>query len=43
MALLVSSEVKQCVVECYEVSSGLMWVKVKFGRELWVFVSVESL
>ena len=25
-------------MECKEVSSRLLWVKVKNGRELWVFV-----
>uniref|UniRef100_A0A8C8DHP6 ribonuclease H n=1 Tax=Oryzias sinensis TaxID=183150 RepID=A0A8C8DHP6_9TELE len=39
VALLVSCEVRRCVVEWKEVSPRLMWVKVKFQKELWVFVS----
>ena len=38
VALVVSLAVRQCVMEWKEVSSRLMRVKVKFGRELWVFV-----
>ena len=39
VALLLSAEVLKCAVEWKEVSSRLMWVKVKFGSEIWVFLS----
>ena len=39
VALLVSDRVREKVVEWKEVSSRVMWVKVKWGREVWVFVS----
>ena len=39
VALLVNEELRQCVKEWKEVSSRLMWVKVKVGCETWVFVS----
>ena len=39
VAVLVSKRVKERVVEWKEVSSRLMWVKVKWGQEVWVFVS----
>ena len=39
VAILVSERVQEKVVEWKEVSSRLMWVKVKWGREVWVFVS----
>ena len=29
----------RCVVEWKEVSSRLMWVRVKIERESWVFIS----
>ena len=31
------------MVEWKELSSRLMWVEVKFGSELWVFVSAYGL
>ena len=40
VALLVSERVKERVVEWKEVSSRMMWVKVKWGCEVWVFLSV---
>ena len=39
MALLLSKWLLRCVVEWKEVSSRLMWVKVKLERESWVFIS----
>ena len=39
VAILVSEEIGKRVVEWKEVSSRLMWMKVKMGREMWVFVS----
>ena len=39
VAILVSEEVRRCVTEWREVSSRLMWVKLKFGQEKWVIVS----
>ena len=39
VAILVSQFIADKVVEWQEVSSRIMWVKVKFGRESWVFVS----
>ena len=39
VALLVSEEVRGCVVEWREVSTRLMWVRLKFGQESWVIVS----
>ena len=29
----------RCVLEWKEVSSRLMWVRVKIDREIWVFIS----
>ena len=29
----------RCVIEWKEVSSRLMWVRVKIERESWVFIS----
>ena len=43
VAILVSARVLQCVQEWKEVSSRLMWVKVKFEQELWIFVSAYGL
>ena len=43
VALMVSLAVRQCVAEWKEVSSRLIWVKIKFSRELWVFVSAYAL
>ena len=40
VAMIVSLEVEKCVVEWREVSSRMMWVKARFGQELWVFISV---
>ena len=34
VALILSLAMKQCVLEGEEVFSRLMWVNVKFGREL---------
>ena len=39
VAILLSEEVRRCVTEWKEVSSRLMWVRLKFGREGWVIVS----
>ncbi len=39
VALLVSPEVQNGGIEWKEVSSRLMWVKVKFRKEVWVFIS----
>ena len=39
VALLLCKQVLEGVVEYREVSARLMWVKVKFGGEFWVFVS----
>ena len=38
MALLLSGRL-MCVVEWNEVSSRLMWVRVKIEKESWVFIS----
>ena len=38
-ALLLSWQLMRCVVEWKEVSSRLMWVRVKIERESWVFIS----
>ena len=39
VALLVSEEMSRCVVEWKEVSSRIMWAKIRFGGEVWAFVS----
>ena len=39
MALLLSGWLPRCVVEWKEVSSRLMWVRVKIQRESLVFIS----
>ena len=39
VAILLSEEIRKCVTEWREVSSRLMWVRLKFGREGWVIVS----
>ena len=39
VALLLSDWMKNKVVEWKEVSSRLMWVRVRMGRECWAFVS----
>ena len=39
MALLLSEWMVNKVVEWKEVSSRLMWVRVRMGRECWAFVS----
>ena len=39
VAILLSKRVLRRVVEWKEVSSRLMWVRVKWGKENWVFVS----
>ena len=40
VALLLSPEVNDHVTEWRELGPRIMWVKVKFGREEWVFLSV---
>lgn len=40
VALLLSDRMNECVTEWKEVSSRVMWVKVKWESEVWVFVSV---
>ena len=40
VALLLSEWLLRCVVGWKEVSSRLMWVKVKIERERYVFISV---
>ena len=40
VALIVRRELSDCVREWKEVSPRLMWVKMRFGVEKWVFVSV---
>ena len=32
----------RCVVEWKEVSSRLMWVRVKIEKESWVFISADG-
>ena len=39
VALLLSEWMVNKVVEWKEVSSRLMWVRIRMGRECWVFVS----
>ena len=39
VAILVSEEVKEWVVEWREVSSRLMWVKLRIGQKTWVVIS----
>ena len=39
VALLLSGGLMRCAVEWKEVSSRLMWVRVKIERESWVFIS----
>ena len=39
VTLLLSGRLMRCVVEWKEVSSRLMWVRVKIYRESWVFIS----
>ena len=39
MGLLLSEWMGNKVVEWKEVSSRLMWVRVRMGRECWAFVS----
>ena len=39
VALLLSKRMLEGFEEYREVSARLMWVKVKFGEEFWVFVS----
>ena len=39
VAILMSERMKQKLVEWKEVSSRLLWVRVKIGRECWSFVS----
>ena len=43
MALLLSEWMENKVVEWKEVSSRLMWVRVRMGRECWTFVSAYGL
>lgn len=43
VALLVSQEISKCMVEWKEVSSRMMWAKMKIGYETWViFLCVRS-
>ena len=42
VALLVSPEVQRGVIEWRELSPRLMWVKVKFRQEVWVFISAYA-
>ena len=39
VAILLSEEIRGCVIEWREVSPRLMWVRLKFGQENWVIVS----
>ena len=39
VALLLSEWLLRCVVEWKEMSSWLMWVRVKIERESWMFIS----
>lgn len=39
VGIILSERMIECVVEWKEVNSRLMWVKVKLGKEKWVFVS----
>ena len=39
VALLLSGRLTRCVVEWKELSSRLVWVRVKIERESWVFIS----
>ena len=43
VALLLSEWMGNKVVEWKEVSSRLMWVRVRMGRECWDFVSAYGL
>ena len=43
MALLLSEWMGNKVVEWKEVSSRLIWVRVRMGRECWAFVSAYGL
>ena len=38
VSILLSERLLRCVIEWKEVSSRLMWVKVKIERESWVFI-----
>ena len=38
VALLLSGRLMRCAVEWKEVSSRLMWVRVKIERECWLFI-----
>ena len=40
VALLLSERMRRRVVAWKEVSSRMMWVKIRIGRECWAFVSV---
>ena len=39
MALFLGEWLQRCVVKWKEMPSRLMWVRVKIGRESWVFIS----
>ena len=39
VAILLSGWLLRCVVEWKEVSSRLMWVRVKIGQHIYVFIS----
>ena len=40
VALLLSGRLMRCVVEWKEVSSRLVWVRVKIERELGVYIGI---
>ena len=40
MTILLSESLLKCVVEWEELSSRLMWVRVKIQRKNWAFISV---
>ena len=39
VSLLLSDWLRRCVVEWKEVSSRLMWVRMKIDSECWMFIS----
>ena len=40
VCILMRDDMWECVVECKEVNSRCMWVRMKMGREKWVVVAV---
>ena len=42
VALLLSGRLMRCLVEWKEVSSRLIWARVKIERESWVFMSADG-